>query len=384
MAREGSVFEGKTLDDAVRKGMESLGLTRAEVIITVEEEGSGGFLGLGARPYRVRIMPRPGGAIAEAGSEEGGRRGRGERRGGRERGPREARGGRREGGRDRGRGGPRSDAGGRGRGEQRGQGTQTAEAGAREHDGERGRERDHADRGREGRGTAERGEQGRGGERAEGGPGRRRRRSGRREHEGGRAGSERRNSAPAARREPAEPRGESPGREPGGNAEPEAPTIAPEELAAEGKRWAEDLLRHMGFEANVKATAEGDRVDVAVELTSGEDLLTGRKGEVRQALQHLLNLMINHGGRSRHHLQLEVNEFWQRREGELQELARELAEEALSTGREAVTEYLNAQERRVIHMALKEDSRVKTYALGTGLIKRVAIAPADFPEGPTD
>ena len=35
-----------------------------------------------------------------------------------------------------------------------------------------------------------------------------------------------------------------------------------------------------------------------------------------------------------------------------------------------------------MHVALKEDPRVKTYALGTGLIKRVAIAPADYPEGP--
>jgi predicted RNA-binding protein Jag len=49
-----------------------------------------------------------------------------------------------------------------------------------------------------------------------------------------------------------------------------------------------------------------------------------------------------------------------------------------------VTEYLNAQERRIVHMTLKEDSRVKTYALGTGLIKRVAVAPADYPEGPGD
>ena len=49
-----------------------------------------------------------------------------------------------------------------------------------------------------------------------------------------------------------------------------------------------------------------------------------------------------------------------------------------------MTEYLNSQERRIIHVALKEDTRVKTYALGTGLIKRVAVAPADFPEQERD
>ncbi|HET7226067.1 MAG TPA: Jag N-terminal domain-containing protein, partial [Candidatus Eisenbacteria bacterium] len=61
------VFEGKTLDDAVRKGLDALGLSRAEVMITIVEEGSGGFLGLGARPYRVRVVARPGGPIGEPG-----------------------------------------------------------------------------------------------------------------------------------------------------------------------------------------------------------------------------------------------------------------------------------------------------------------------------
>ena len=63
MGTEGTVFEGRTLDDAVRKGLEALGLARAEVTIKVVAEGSGGFLGIGARPYRVLIMPRPGGAF---------------------------------------------------------------------------------------------------------------------------------------------------------------------------------------------------------------------------------------------------------------------------------------------------------------------------------
>jgi len=160
------------------------------------------------------------------------------------------------------------------------------------------------------------------------------------------------------------------------------PELSPEELSARGQRWAEDLIKAMGFEGTVTARAEDNRVDVQVSVPSGEDTLTGRKGEVRQALQHLLNRMLNRGEGTRYHLQLEINDFWQRREIELAELARELAERALASQSEAVTEYLNAQERRVVHMALKEDSRVKTYALGTGLIKRVAVAPADFQGAP--
>ena len=69
MGRDESIFEGKNLDDAVRKGLSDLGLTRAEVMITVLEEGSGGFLGFGSRPYRVRVVPRE--AVRARGPHDG-------------------------------------------------------------------------------------------------------------------------------------------------------------------------------------------------------------------------------------------------------------------------------------------------------------------------
>lgn len=161
-----------------------------------------------------------------------------------------------------------------------------------------------------------------------------------------------------------------------------AASMPPEQLSAEAKRITEAVLQAMGFEATVTATAEDDRADVSVSVGTHDELLTGPKGEVRQALQHLLNLMLNRGQAARYHLQLEINDFWKRREEELVQIAQSMAEEAVTSGNEIVTEYLNSQERRIIHVTLKEDGRVKTYALGTGMIKRVAIAPADFAGGP--
>jgi len=159
-----------------------------------------------------------------------------------------------------------------------------------------------------------------------------------------------------------------------------APAIPAAELEALAVRATEQLLGAMGFEARLSARADGSNVDVTAEVSQGEELLTGRKGEVRQALQHLLNLTINRGEGMRYHLQLEINDFWQRREAELETMARSMAEEALAKGGEVLTEYLNAQERRIIHVTLREDARVKTYAIGDGLIKKLAVAPADHPE----
>ena len=452
MGHEQAVFEGRTLEEAVKKGLEVMGRSRAEVMITILEEGSGGFLGLGARPYKVRIMPRPGGAFREPERERepgrvGGRGARGGRargesgrgREGRERAearPARAERGARRGGAEPARreraprpaaepgyareaesGPPRREPAGEGRPE--GRPTRGAPAG-REHARPPGREpgRDLPREPRreplpyEGEGAMEGAPDAPGGFEREGatGPGGegRRRRRGRR---GRGAAGER--PIPGERRpgllpaeEPAGDEGpfeepmrvhaprEAPpemagrGRE-AGDRFPRAaatmdqgPGMSPDELAATGKRLAEEFLTKLGFDATVTASAEEDHVDVTASVTSNEELLTGAKGEVRQALQHLLNRMLNRGEGSRYHLQLEINEFWKRREDELRDLARRLAEEALEGNTEAVTEYLNAQERRIVHVELKEDTRVKTYALGTGLIKRVAVAPADYPEGP--
>ena len=161
-----------------------------------------------------------------------------------------------------------------------------------------------------------------------------------------------------------------------------APLLSGDALAAEGKRWTEQLLAAMGFEATVRANADGDRVNVTVTVENDEQLLGGDRGEVREAMQQILNRMINRGGEgSRYYLRLEINDFWEKRETDLKQLAERLAAEALEKNAEVATDYLNAQERRIIHMTLREDARVKTYSLGIGHIKRLAVAPADHPGG---
>lgn len=160
-------------------------------------------------------------------------------------------------------------------------------------------------------------------------------------------------------------------------AEPEGPMLSSDELLATSQKVTEELFKAMGFEGKVTTTLSGpDKVEVVVEVSDDEELLTGRKGETRQALQHLLNRMVNKGEGSRYHLNLEINDFWKKREVELAGEARKMAEAAIATGQEQVTDFLNAQERRIFHVTLRDDTRVKTYSLGDGMIKRLAVAPA--------
>ena len=51
------IFFGANVDEAIAAGLSALGLPRERVQIEVLDEGSPGFLGLGARPARVRVIP---------------------------------------------------------------------------------------------------------------------------------------------------------------------------------------------------------------------------------------------------------------------------------------------------------------------------------------
>lgn len=505
----GSVFEGKTVDEAVKKGLAAQRLERAEAVITIVEEGKSGFLGIGARPFRVSVMRRPGGPLKEPVEREdrGGRGGRGGRdeRGGRggERGGRGGRGGRddkpqgRDGGRDGGRGGrdeKSNERGGRGGRDERRERDKTSQpAAAREERGGRG---ERAERpAREERAPREpRPERVAQAPAAAAAPSpvppqvseeggddapRKRRRRGRRGGRGRRRGGEGGEGAesgaevsveptmsapmtapvakpapvaaapapadlgfdadgepklpiapapkfegmnvvvhtpahaappvdePVAQAQAVEPaaeaaprferpdrsgrrdRGDRPSREERAPREPRpegasSPEMSSEELGTTSKAITEDLLRRMGFEPKVEVRTEGNRVDVTVEVERDDHLLTGRGGETRLALQHILNRFLNKGDGSRYHLQLEVNDFWEQRENELAEIARGLADQAVAANAEVVGEPMNSMERRIVHVTLREDARVKTYSLGDGAVKRVAVAPAGLAGGADD
>lgn len=493
MQMSGTVFEGKTMDEAVKKGLDHLKITRDAAMITVIEEGKGGFLGIGARPFRVSVIKRPGGVIREPQEREdrgarGGRGGRDERGGRGGRGGRDERGGR----------GGRDERGSRDEKDKEKDKDKKEARGGREERGgrdERGGREERGGRGERKEGRGGRGERGPREERrpqetaapapapvvasapapvsvpapvappevtAEGGDEpRKRRRRGRRGGRGRRrAGAPGEAStgnpaplegdddmdmmddddatdmvaaaapapapvapaaptpAPVVAAEPAAPapvmaeetvtdavadepaaewssedrgdrrerrgRRERREREPRSGGESATPAMSSDELAAASRAITEELLRKMGFEAKVTARAEGHRVEVTVDAERDDDLLIGRGGETRLALQHLLNRFLNRGDGSRYHLQLEVNDSWQQREDELAAMARQLADRAVAERVEVVTDLMNSQERRIVHVTLREDARVRTFSLGDGAQKRVAVAPADFPERTED
>lgn len=74
---------------------------------------------------------------------------------------------------------------------------------------------------------------------------------------------------------------------------------------------------------------------------------------------------------------IDAEGYRQRREKTLENLAKRLAEKAISTGRKVMLEPMPPHERRIIHMTLRKDARVSTYSEGKEPYRKVLIERAD-------
>lgn len=110
-------------------------------------------------------------------------------------------------------------------------------------------------------------------------------------------------------------------------------------------------------------------------LLVGEGLgaLIGRRGETLDAIQQLTSYSVNRtGGRVR--IQLDAENYREKREQSLERLAEKVAVKVVKYRRSVTLEPMNAYERHVIHTALQETANVTTYSTGTEPNRRVIVA----------
>ncbi len=140
-----------------------------------------------------------------------------------------------------------------------------------------------------------------------------------------------------------------------------------------------ELLQKMHLKARLKATMlppqdENDQPTVMVEV-QGEDLsiLIGRRSETLNALQYITSLILSKEVGQWVPLMIDVQGYRARRERQLRVLARRSAEQVVHTGRKITLEPMPANERRVIHLELRDHPDVITESVGEEPNRKVTI-----------
>ncbi len=141
----------------------------------------------------------------------------------------------------------------------------------------------------------------------------------------------------------------------------------------------EELLEKMGISAQIedyiKQPQDEDDYHKLVLNIRGQDLgiLIGRRGETLDALQYITRLIVGREVERRVNLVVDVEGYRARRERSLRQLAHRMAERAVSTGRRQVLEPMTAAERRIVHVALRDNNQVETESIGQDENRKVTI-----------
>ncbi len=181
-----------------------------------------------------------------------------------------------------------------------------------------------------------------------------------------------------AKPEPAEVPTEEPTEEP----EPTTMTSEEEYVLTTARETVRELLDKMKVRGATvtseygEADDERSRVPIHVNV-NGDDLsiLIGRRAETLNALQYITSLIVSKELGRFVPIVVDVEGYRVRRENQLRQLARRMAEQAIKTGRRQILEPMPANERRIVHIELRDNPNVTTESVGEDPRRKVTIIP---------
>jgi spoIIIJ-associated protein len=139
-------------------------------------------------------------------------------------------------------------------------------------------------------------------------------------------------------------------------------------VAALGLRASVDIEE---TDEEIRATVNGDELG----------LLIGRHGATIDALQHLAMRAAFHSSPDHKAVVVDAAGYRERREAALKRAADRAVEDALSFGRSVELEPMGPQERRLVHVYLRDRSDVQTHSEGDEPDRRLVVTPVKVSEG---
>ncbi|HET9111758.1 MAG TPA: RNA-binding cell elongation regulator Jag/EloR, partial [Ktedonobacterales bacterium] len=151
--------------------------------------------------------------------------------------------------------------------------------------------------------------------------------------------------------------------------------VTTEEVAIEALRM---ILGHMGVQAEVEVrpASEDEPLTLNVQPLGSQplSLLIGRRGETLASLQFVVNMIVTKQAGKREHVIVDVQNYRQRREVNLRQMAHRIANQVRQSGAPITLEAMPPNERRIIHMALSESDDIATESTGEGEQRRVVVS----------
>lgn len=152
--------------------------------------------------------------------------------------------------------------------------------------------------------------------------------------------------------------------------------VIQKETIDEAKYFISGVLDKIGLKHELHVKLEKNEIKIVI---TGDKmgLLIGNHGKTLDSLQFLTNLYVNKHKKNYVKVSIDTENYRKKREETLTNLAKSLARTVIKTGKSTSLEPMSANQRRIIHMALQNNPKIKTYSVGEEPRRRVVIAAAE-------
>lgn len=153
--------------------------------------------------------------------------------------------------------------------------------------------------------------------------------------------------------------------------------IAPvdmEQAINDGKAALQRILDFISEGSRIEAEPRNGRILFRVE-GGNSALLIGKRGQTLEAIQYLVEKIINKNNDTRIRVMVDVEGYLGARKSNLQKLAAKLADKAKKINKPVTIGQMNAYDRRIVHLHLKDNQEVRTQSIGEGYYRKLVIFP---------
>ena len=141
-----------------------------------------------------------------------------------------------------------------------------------------------------------------------------------------------------------------------------------------GQEALAKIIHHITEGADISVEKQSDRLLFKVD-GGNSAILIGKRGQTLEAIQYLVEKIINKQTDQRIRVLVDVKGYLGARKVNLKKLAARMAEKVQKTNKPVTVGQMNAYERRIVHMSLKDNHEVRTQSMGEGYYRKLVIFP---------
>ena len=140
------------------------------------------------------------------------------------------------------------------------------------------------------------------------------------------------------------------------------------------------LLERMGMAVEVEGMIKDGYV--CLDIKGDKDgMLIGKHGRTLEAIELIINRMVNRRVDEPLRVLVDIDRYRERRAESLAKMAAGLGEKARKEASPITVGPYNSHDRRIIHLALREDPSVETESFGEGPMKKLMVRPKGKEKG---